>query len=299
MNVLKQVDNHKTYPGTHIKLTSKGIGTIEICHQQHKVPFYKQNMLKEHFLLFAMAGSNELLIGRQRFLLKGGDMLLIKKRSNVEIIKSGDELKDFMYESVSFTLETDIIIDFIKLIEVEGISRKPVVGDEIIVHRFGQRLKLFLESLKPYFKDNKDTSAGLFKVKILELLYDLSHENPGFLRQLINLGRHETRDLAKVMEKHCYEPHTLKELAKHSGMSLSGFQREFQFLYQTTPAKWVQKKRLQKAKMLFISTMLTVETVCYEVGYENPSHFSRLYKRHFGFSPGETKSKLSDTCTTL
>jgi len=251
-------------------------------------------MLKEHFLLFAMGGSNELLIGGERFVLTKGDMLLIKKRSNVEIIKSGDELNDFIYESVSFTLETDMIIDFIKLIEVDGIPSTKAVGDEIIVHRFGQRLQLFLESLKPYFKDNKDTSEGLFKVKMLELLYDLSHENPSFLKQLINLGRHETRDLAKIMEKYCFEPHTLKELASYSGMSLSGFQREFQFLYQVTPAKWVQNKRLQKAKTLFISTKLTVEKVCYEVGYENPSHFSRLYKRHFGFNPGETKSTLSE-----
>ncbi|RQO74385.1 AraC family transcriptional regulator [Pedobacter sp. KBW06] len=292
MDVVKQTGDQNSFPGTHIVLSSKEIGTTEICRQQHKIPFHKQNMLKEHFLLFAVEGVNELRIGNQFFSLKKGEMLLIKKATYVEIVKGGDALNDFVYESVSFTLKKDIIIDFIKLIEMDDYLAKPVPDDEVVVYPYGGRLQSFLASLKPYFDDNENIKTGLFKLKILELLYGLSQENPRFLHQLINLNRYETRDLMKTMEAHYLQPYTLKELAHISGRSLSSFRREFESMFHTTPARWIQEKRLQKAKDLFHSTQLTIANVCYEVGYENVSHFSRLYKSHFGYSPSETKKRI-------
>ncbi|MDA6071651.1 AraC family transcriptional regulator [Flavobacterium sp. AC] len=292
MNVIKQTGDQDSYPGTHIIITSDKIGKTEICRQQHKTPFHKQNLLKDHFLLFAIEGSNELQIGNQLYSVKKGEMLLIKKATYVEILKTGDALNDFMYESVSFSLKKDIIIDFIKLIEMDHYSELENY-DKAIIHPYGERLKSFLTSLKPYFDDNETIKTGLFKLKILELLYDLSQANPTFLNQLINIDRNETRDLLKTIEQHYLQPYSLQELAYISGRSLSTFRREFESLFHITPAKWIQEKRLHKAKELFLTTQLTIADVCYEVGYENVSHFSRLYKSHFGYNPSETKKQRS------
>lgn len=291
MNVVKQTGNYDSFPGTHTIITSDKIGTIEICRQQHKTPFHKQNLLKEHFLLFAIEGLNELRIGNELFSLNKGEMLLIKKATYVEIVKKGDPLNNFMYESVSFSLKKDIIIDFIKLIEMDNYLDEKGSDNKALIHLYGKRLKSFLESLKPYFDDNENIKTGLFKLKILELLYDLSQANPKFLTQLINIDQNETRDLLKTIEEHYLQPYSLKELAYISGRSLSSFRREFESLFLITPAKWIQEKRLQKAKELFLTTQLTIANVCYEVGYENVSHFSRLYKSHFGYNPTETKNK--------
>jgi AraC-like DNA-binding protein len=290
MNVIKQTGDQDSYPGTHIIITSDKIGAMEICRQQHKTPFQKQNLLKDHFLLFAVEGLNELRIGNQFFSLKKGEMLLIKKATYVEIVKSGDALNNFMYESVSFSLKNDIIIDFIKLIEMDSLEEKES-DNKALIHPYGERLKSFLASLKPYFDDKENIKTGLFKLKILELLYDLSQANPKFLTELINIDQNETRDLLKTIEEHYLKPYSLQELAYISGRSLSSFRREFESLCHTTPAKWIQEKRLQKAKELFLNTQLTIANVCYEVGYENVSHFSRLFKSHFGYSPSETKKQ--------
>lgn len=292
MNVEKKIENIDSFPGTHIIISSDQIGTTEICRQQHKVPFHKQNMLKEHFLLFALEGVNELQIGKEFFSLRKGEMLLIKKATYVEIVKSGDPLNDFMYESVSFSLKKDIIIDFIKLIEMDSSLEIENTDDEVIIHPYRGRLKSFLDSLKPYFDDNENIKTGLFKLKILELLYDLSEANPKFLKQLVNIDSNETRDLLKTIEEHYLKPYSLKELAYISGRSLSSFRREFESLFHITPAKWIQEKRLNKAKELIVTTQLTIANVCYEVGYENVSHFSRLFKSHFGYSPSETKKQI-------
>ncbi|AZA53986.1 helix-turn-helix domain-containing protein [Chryseobacterium sp. G0201] len=291
MNVVKKVEDNNLYQGTHIVLTSNKIGTTEICRQQHKTPFHKTNMLKEHFLLFSVEGTNELQIGNQLISLKKGEMLLLKKATYVEIVKRGEAKDNFMYESVSFSLKKDVILDFIKLIEMDEYSKNSTSDNEVLIHPYGIRLQTFLASLKSYFDDNERIRTGLYKLKVLELLYDLSEENPIFLQQLLNLNRNETRDLMNVVETNYLQSYTLKELAYISGRSLSAFHREFVESFQTTPGKWIQEKRLQKAKELIFSTQLTIADICNEVGYENVSHFSRLYKTHFGYNPSETKSR--------
>lgn len=292
MEVIKQIEKKDSYPGEHIILKADKIGTTEICRQQHITPFHKQNMLKEHFLLFALEGYNEMQIGNQNVSLKKGEMLLLRKATYVEIVKSGDPNKDYMYESVSFSLKRDILLDFIKLIEMDNRSEKVVAEDKIMIYSYGTRLQTFLESMRPYFVDDENIPTGLFKLKILELLYDLSQANPVFLQQLISLNRNVTRDLMSTMEVHYLQPLTLEQLASISGRSLSTFRREFESAFHISPAKWIQEKRLQKAKELFLSTQLTIADICYQVGYENASHFSRLYKSHFGYNPSETRKRF-------
>jgi hypothetical protein len=248
MDIEKKVQDKDLYAGTHIVLTSDKIGTTEICRQQHKVPFYKTNMLKEHFLLFAVEGTNELQIGKQFISLKKGEMLLIKKATYVEIVKRGESKDDFMYESVSFSLKKDVIIDFIKLVEMDDSSNPTISDDEILIHTYGTRLQTFLASLKPYFDDTEKIKTGLYKLKILELLYDLSEENPVFLQQLVNLNRNSTRDLMHVVELNYLKPYTLEELAYTSGRSLSGFRREFEAVYQTTPANGSRRNGYKRRK---------------------------------------------------
>lgn len=292
MRVEKQIGEQKPFPSEHIILTADNIAITEICRQEHSEPFRKQKMLKEHFLLFVIEGKHEVRIGNDWYCLQKGEMLLLKKATYVEFLKTGNPDNNFIYESVSFALAKEIIIDFIKLVEMDGYQNDEKSDDEVVIHPYGARLQTFLESLKPYFDDNEEIKMGLFKLKILELLYDLSHTHPDFLRQLMQLNQSEPTDLLQTMEAHYLQPHSISDLAFISGRSLSSFRREFESQFRMTPAKWIQERRLQKAKELFLSTHLPITDVCYEVGYENVPHFSRLYKSHFGYNPSETKSQM-------
>lgn len=290
MHVLKQKGEQKPFPSEHIILEAKGMATTEICRQQHAEPFHKHKMLKDHFLLFVIEGTHEIRIAEKQYTINKGEMFLIKKATYVEFIKKGNPEKDHSYESVSFSLKKDIIIDFIKLIQIDGGLTASTNDDDLMLFPYGARLQSFLESLKPYFDDPEVVKLGLFKLKILELLYDLSQNHPQFMQQLIALDQHAPADLATIMEENYLQAHSIQDLALLSGRSLSSFRRDFEAIFRTTPAKWIQEKRLQKARELFITMQLPIATVCFEVGYENVSHFSRLYKSHFGYNPSETKS---------
>jgi AraC-like DNA-binding protein len=49
--------------------------------------------------------------------------------------------------------------------------------------------------------------------------------------------------------------------------------------------------RLIQAKSLLINTDLKITEIAYRVGYQNPSYFSRLYKKCMGITPEEERRK--------
>jgi AraC-like DNA-binding protein len=57
-------------------------------------------------------------------------------------------------------------------------------------------------------------------------------------------------------------------------------------IYQTTPGKWLMEKRLEYSKYLIETTDMNIEGVCIESGFENRSHFIRVFKNKFGLTPG-------------
>ncbi len=78
---------------------------------------------------------------------------------------------------------------------------------------------------------------------------------------------------------------TLEEYAKLCGRSLASFKRDFEKIYQTTPGKWLKEKRLAHAKFLLETTDLNISEIVMEAGFENTSHFARIFKNQYGHPP--------------
>ncbi len=54
--------------------------------------------------------------------------------------------------------------------------------------------------------------------------------------------------------------------------------------------EYIQHKLIEKAKDLIISTELTMSEIAYDLGFQYPQHFSRLFKRQVGITPNEYRA---------
>tara|TARA_Y100001001_G_scaffold164820_1_gene199249 strand:- start:7505 stop:8509 length:1005 start_codon:yes stop_codon:yes gene_type:complete len=79
----------------------------------------------------------------------------------------------------------------------------------------------------------------------------------------------------------------LEELADRLGLSLRSLRRRFKEATGETPMQYLQDVRLETAKQLLTSDILSVDQVGYRVGYDDRSYFSRLFKQKTKLSPGE------------
>ena len=78
---------------------------------------------------------------------------------------------------------------------------------------------------------------------------------------------------------------SMNEIASYTGRSLATFKRDFAKVSDLTPQKWIIKRRLEAAHDLIKSGKKKVTEACFDVGFKNLSHFSKIYKEAYGVSP--------------
>ena len=78
---------------------------------------------------------------------------------------------------------------------------------------------------------------------------------------------------------------SLKSIAEHVHLSPSYVSRVFHRETGETVTAYLNRVRVSEAKRLLRITNMRVSEVCYEVGYQSLSHFTRMFKRVTGLSP--------------
>jgi len=109
-------------------------------------------------------------------------------------------------------------------------------------------------------------------------------------------------DLAPVVEyiaKHYTESCRTPTLARQAHLSISQFVRRFKAVFRTTPARYVQKIRLQHACRMLATTSGKVVDIAVDCGFHDHSHFTRNFTAAFGVSPGSYRRRHRGTETTI
>ncbi len=80
---------------------------------------------------------------------------------------------------------------------------------------------------------------------------------------------------------------SLEEVARHVGFSQSYLSRVFRAEMGMNFNTFLQKERIELAKILLLRNDLTTLDVCAQAGFEDQSYFIKVFRRHEGMTPGE------------
>lgn len=238
--------------------------------------------LEQHLLYVVLGGSVSLDVGKQTFVVHKNEMVLLRKAGTVHYVKTGDP-ETGLFESLLFAIKDGLLSDFLTQQDVK--AQKPTEELGTRVSPMNDKLVAYCWSLAPYFNEPDKTTPGLLRLKVMELLYDVAECSRNIFNQMLQLRQPVHADVHRVVEEYYTTPASLDDLAYLSGRSLSSFKRDFMALYHEPPARWIRRHRLDKAREMLSSTSMSVSDVCYSLGFENPTHFSRIFKERFGIAP--------------
>ncbi len=153
----------------------------------------------------------------------------------------------------------------------------------------------FVQGLNIYFENPALVTTELLVVKLKELILLLLQSDKAatisdLFAQLFSPREMKLKDLVQT---HLFSDFSIAELATLSGQSLSSFKREFQKIFNNTPSNFIRTKRLEEAQKLLQVSTLSISEISYQVGFNDLSHFSKVFKKHIGTSPAEYRNRIT------
>ncbi|MBQ5648464.1 MAG: helix-turn-helix transcriptional regulator [Alistipes sp.] len=143
-------------------------------------------------------------------------------------------------------------------------------------------------------------SAGLLhndvgqRIKLNELVYLLLSEEDGCIRRkILRSADTESGQFISVIYDNIFNDISVETLAELTNRSLTSFKKEFKRLFHASPHRWIVEQRLDRAKILLVSTSRTVSEIGTECAFANISHFIKLFRQRYNETPASFRRKYS------
>lgn len=260
--------------------------TEEIKLSCYEDKFFKSDvMFEQHMLIWFISGKTKIVQADASYVFREGDIFLIPRNQLATILNYPKDGKP--HQTVVMHLSTDRLREFYAPLDIKSKNRETPK-----IYHFNKHplLSSCLSSLIPYFEMD-DLPPTLASLKITEAINILRTVDPGIDQVLANFEEPGKIGLAEYMEKNFMFNLPLEKFSYLTGRSLSTFKRDFVKVFDTTPQRWLTQKRLELAHYQFTEKQKRPVDVCYETGFENLSHFSYAFKKHFGYAPSELLDK--------
>lgn len=110
-------------------------------------------------------------------------------------------------------------------------------------------------------------------------------------------NRPDIRDLQAYILANPAEDHSVERLAARLHMSPRNFARHFQAETGMTPAKFVEKARVETARCKLEQTQLLLEAIAAETGFGTPERMQRAFQRLLNVGPHDYRARFQSTTT--
>ncbi len=151
-----------------------------------------------------------------------------------------------------------------------------------------------LERLYREFEHKESGYRFLIKTKLMEMFILLSRMYEAIRQRplaAIHGDRATIDKLCDFLARHPARSLALEQVCRMAGMSQSKFTALFRSVTGLTYLEYRNGRRIELAKRLLSETEDRILQVGMEVGFEDISHFNRVFKQQTGMSPGQYRKR--------
>lgn len=244
------------------------------------------------YLVHVLSGQKTWRTPAGSWKVSAGQTLFIKKGAAII-----DQFFDDDFCMLGFFMSDEFIKNTVKefsdRIEMQsGDNRSEKLAIEI---KNDAILSAYFQSMTSYFGGPEKPSDALLILKMRELIINIlsnsnNREMALYFKSLPGSGETKIRQIMDA--NFCYNL-SLENFAELCNRSLSSFKRDFKKYFGESPGKWLRNRRLDYAAILIQNSALSISQIVFESGFEELSHFSRVFKNKFGISPNHFRQRLT------
>lgn len=242
--------------------------------------FKDEIVLEHHSFARIISGEMKVIQSDKAYTFSAGDTLLFPCNQLSTLIKNPKDGQPYKA----------VVIFFSPKRLKEFYWNNPIQQTERNTHKIKTfekhpMLESFFASLIPYFDLESELPEKIVSIKIQEALTIIRSIDNNIDNLLADFSEPYKINLIDFMEKNYMHNFTMEKFGYLTGRSLTTFKRDFKKNFNTTPQKWIIQKRLELAHYQLSEKGQKPIEVYLETGFENLSHFSFAFKKHFGYAP--------------
>ena len=224
--------------------------------------------------------------------VNNGDIIFVKKGANLTHQFFDDE-----FCAIFIFIPDDFITAFLQrnTTLLQDRSNDISAQDAVLRINSDPLLESYYHSIRSYLAMATTPNEQLLTLKFEELLLSLfsNKQHRHLTDYFISLGQNQQSQLMNIMENNFAFNLSLENYAQLCHMSLSTFKKFFKQCYHSTPAVWLKDKKLELSAQQLLTTDLSIGQVSFNCGFEDTSHFIRVFKQKNGSTPLQYRQQRS------
>lgn len=174
-----------------------------------------------------------------------------------------------------------------------NLQRSVFVADEKIVTASGgtATADLMLHLIEK--EHGIDLSMGIADQMVYNTVREASAEQRVSLQSRYGMRNPHLIKAIQLMTDSIEDPMSSASIAQQVGISTRQLERLFERYLNCSPNKFFVDMRLQKARNLLLQTEQSVTQIACACGFGSSSHFSRVFKAHFGITPVTQRTRIT------
>jgi AraC-like DNA-binding protein/quercetin dioxygenase-like cupin family protein len=152
-------------------------------------------------------------------------------------------------------------------------------------------IKIILENLLLEYYSTEIKSSAAINGYLLILFTELSREITYSTGELIKDEQHKVKEKISTYIRNRYKDTNLKEMADYFHFHPSYLSSLVKKEFGKNLKDLLTDIRMSEASKLLKNTDMTIENIVFEIGYTNFSYFYKVFKKTYGMTPNEYKTK--------
>jgi AraC family transcriptional regulator len=276
---------------------------LNVDHAELGIKWNYQNVISPYYRLYYIdAGAGEIADVTTTLQLEPGYLFIIPSFTLCNLScqhylsqyfiqffeESSDGISLFANNrAISKVKATDVDIqNFIRLLEINpgrGINRSDNP-------RFYEKDAFYKEYQE--LNNRQNISTFLETQGILLQLVSRFIKQGVFKHQEANQIPVKILDAISYIQLNLHQNLSVSELAKRANQNSDYFSRIFKQHTGERPANYINKKRIERAQYLIVTTPMAFAQIAAHTGFENVFYFSKIFKKIIGLTPGKYKRQL-------
>ncbi|MDF2933028.1 MAG: AraC family transcriptional regulator [Chryseobacterium sp.] len=159
-------------------------------------------------------------------------------------------------------------------------------------------IKSLFDNIKDELQSKDSSSEEMIRTYLKQIIIRATRKWKAQNIQTKNLmiNHHEVdifRDFSRYLEIHYREKHHVSDYAEMLHIAPKTLTHKFKNLNLESPNQYIINRILLEAKRLLFYTEKTVKEIGYDLGYEDPAYFNRLFTQKVGSTPINFKKNYS------